>query len=98
MLKNTFLAIAIAGAAVTILFCAPSNFVGAASSADVALTGQISSQEEGRMEGVLVSAKRDGSTITTTVVSDAQGRYSFPNSRLEPGRILYAFARRDMSW
>jgi streptogramin lyase len=86
MLKNTFLAIAIAGAAVTILFCAPSNVVGAASSADVALTGQISSQEEGRMEGVLVSAKRDGSTITTTVVSDAQGRYSFPNSRLEPGR------------
>src|SRR5438093_1994164 len=86
MLKNTFLAIAIAGAAVTILFCAPSNVVGAASSADVALTGQISSQEEGRMEGVLVSAKRDGSTITTTVVSDAQGQYSFPNSRLEPGR------------
>ncbi len=37
------------------------------------------------MEGVLVSAKRIGSTITVTVVSDAQGRYSFPADRLVPG-------------
>jgi hypothetical protein len=41
-----------------------------------ALTGLVSSQEEGPMEGVLVSAKRAGSGVTTTVVSDAQGRYS----------------------
>jgi streptogramin lyase len=38
------------------------------------------------MEGVLVSAKRDGSTVTTTVVSDAKGQYAFPRSRLESGR------------
>ena len=38
------------------------------------------------MEGVLVSAKRAGSTITITVVTDAQGQYSFPQSRLEPGQ------------
>jgi virginiamycin B lyase len=50
-----------------------------------ALTGQVSSQEEGLMEGVLVSAKRSGSTVTTTVVTDAQGRYRFPGDRLEPG-------------
>jgi len=37
------------------------------------------------MGGVLVSAKRAGSTITITIVSDADGRYSFPRSRLEPG-------------
>lgn len=49
------------------------------------LTGQVSSQEEGPMEGVLVSAKRAGSTVTITVVTDAQGRYSFPGARLEPG-------------
>ena len=30
------------------------------------------------MEGVLVSAKKDGSTITITVVSDAKGNFSFP--------------------
>src|SRR5258707_8848797 len=35
------------------------------------------------MEGVLVSAKRD--TVAVTVVSDGQGRYSFPASRLAPG-------------
>ena len=50
------------------------------------LSGRVTSVEEGAMEGVLVSAKRDGSTITVTVVSDAQGRYSFPAKRLAPGR------------
>jgi virginiamycin B lyase len=54
--------------------------------AQAALTGLVSSSEEGAMEGVLVSAKREGSTITTTVVTDAQGRYSFPAARIEPGK------------
>src|SRR5437016_3309900 len=51
-----------------------------------ALTGHITSQEEGAMEGVLVSAKRAGSKITVTVVSDEHGQYSFPRNRLEPGQ------------
>jgi streptogramin lyase len=51
-----------------------------------ALSGVVSSAEEGGMEGVLVSAKKAGSTITITVVSDKQGRYSFPASKLEPGK------------
>ena len=38
------------------------------------------------MEGVLVSARRDGSTRTITVVTNADGTYSFPRARLEPGR------------
>src|ERR1700675_4624375 len=54
--------------------------------APVALTGQVSSAEEGAMEGVLVSAKKAGSTVTITVVSDSQGRYRFPASKLEPGQ------------
>jgi streptogramin lyase len=54
--------------------------------AQAALTGLVSSNEEGAMEGVLVSAKREGSTITTTVVTDAQGRYSFPAARMQPGK------------
>jgi carboxypeptidase family protein/uncharacterized protein DUF2442 len=49
------------------------------------LSGRVTSAEEGPMEGVLVSAKRTGSTITVTVVSDAQGRYAFPATKLEPG-------------
>ena len=51
-----------------------------------ALSGVVSSAEEGAMEGVLVSAKKAGSTITVTVVSDKQGHYSFPASKLEPGK------------
>ncbi len=51
----------------------------------VALTGQVGSVAEAGMEGVLVSAKRDDTNITVTVVSDETGRYSFPASRLQPG-------------
>src|SRR5712664_1467178 len=56
--------------------------------APVALTGEVRSNEEGPMEGVLVSAKKAGSTITITVVSDAQGHYSFPRTKLDPGSYL----------
>src|SRR5690242_15889284 len=51
-----------------------------------ALTGVVSSQEEGNMEGVLVNAKKEGSTITVTVVTDQKGNYSFPADRLSPGK------------
>ena len=50
-----------------------------------ALTGKVSSQEEGAMEGVVVSAKRRGSTIMVSVDSNAQGQFSFPKDRLKPG-------------
>ena len=56
MLKKTLLAAVIATAAVTVLFTA-ANYTIAASAPGVALSGQVSSAEEGRMEGVLVSAK-----------------------------------------
>jgi hypothetical protein len=42
-----------------------------------ALDGQVTSDAEGALEGVLVSAKKAGSTVTVTVISDAQGRYTF---------------------
>ena len=67
-----------------------------AKSGAAALTGSVTSQEEGSMEGVLVSAKQDGSTITTTVVSDAQGRYQFPAGRLDPGQ--YALSIRAVGY
>ena len=50
-----------------------------------ALAGQVSSAKEGAMEGVVVTAKKDGSTIAVSVVSDNKGHYSFPAARLEPG-------------
>jgi streptogramin lyase len=50
-----------------------------------ALAGQVSSVKEGAMEGVVVSAKKDGSTIAISVASDSKGHYAFPADRLEPG-------------
>jgi hypothetical protein len=38
-----------------------------------ALTGRVTSAQDGAMEGVLVSARRDGSPLTVTVVTDATG-------------------------
>ena len=61
--------------------------IGTAPAADSALTGQVSSVEEGAMEGVLVSAQKNGSTIRTTVVTDAQGRYAFPAGRLDARQL-----------
>jgi virginiamycin B lyase len=48
-------------------------------------SGQVSSAEEGAMEGVVVSAKQAGSTITVSVISNQQGNFNFPSGRLEPG-------------
>lgn len=54
------------------------------------LTGTVSSAQEGPMEGVLVSLKKEGATLTTTVVSNAKGEFTFPADRLEPGRYRLA--------
>jgi virginiamycin B lyase len=61
-----------------------------------ALTGQVTSSEEGPMEGVLVTAKKAGSTIAITVTSDEQGRYRFPSPKLEPGH--YAISIRAIGY
>jgi streptogramin lyase len=67
-----------------------------ASAGPVALAGQVTSQEEGAMEGVLVSAKKAGSTITITVVTDQTGRYSFPRNKLDAGQ--YALRIRAVGY
>jgi virginiamycin B lyase len=68
----------------------------ASAQAQVALTGVVSSSEEPAMEGVLVSATKAGSNITVTVVTGADGRYSFPASRLGPGQ--YSLAVRAVGY
>jgi sugar lactone lactonase YvrE/5-hydroxyisourate hydrolase-like protein (transthyretin family) len=50
-----------------------------------AITGVVTSPT-GPMEGVLVTAKKDGARVAVTVVTDEKGRYSFPANRLEPGK------------
>lgn len=67
----------------------------AQSVAPPALAGQVASVEEGAMEGVLVTARKTGASIATTVVSDASGHYAFPRARLEPGS--YAITMRAAS-
>ena len=60
-MRNTLLLTVSAGLAFLIQspVAQPSHAQGAA-----ALAGQVSSAKEGAMEGVIVSAKKDGSTIT----------------------------------
>ncbi len=67
-----------------------------AQSAGAALTGSVSSAAEARMEGVLISARRSGSTITVTVVSDGKGQFSFAPAKLEPGK--YALSIRAIGY
>ncbi len=75
----------LAGAVAATLF-GPGAFAQSAG----ALSGQVSSVRDGPMEGVVVSAKRIGSTITVSVVSDEHGRYRFPDDRLAEGRYELA--------
>jgi virginiamycin B lyase len=51
-----------------------------------ALSGKVSSTEEGLMEGVLVSAKKDGGNVTQTVVTNDKGEFNFPAGKLDPGK------------
>src|SRR5882757_10102213 len=74
----------IAGLGLTLIYPELSLLRGQTPSS-VGLTGQVTSKEEGPMEGVIVSAKKEGSTITVSVSSDQQGRYRFPRERMEPG-------------
>jgi streptogramin lyase len=46
--------------------------------ADALLAGTISAADGGKMGGVTVSAKAEGSTITTSVYTDESGNYYFP--------------------
>jgi hypothetical protein len=54
------------------------GFAAGGASADQLLTGAITSASGQKLEGVLVSAKKEGSTITTSVYTDQNGEYFFP--------------------
>ena len=76
-----------AGAAVMLFQATPQV---ANAQGQAALTGQVSSDAEGAMEGVVVTAQKDGSTVQVSVTTDAQGHYTFPENRLEPGHYTLA--------
>ena len=62
-----------------LLACATSLLAAtAAHAADQLLSGAITSPSGQKLEGVTVSAKLEGSTITTSVYTDTAGHYFFP--------------------
>ena len=64
--------------------------------ADAALTGIVSSEAEGKVEGVVVTARRAKSIVQVSVTTDADGRYSFPPDRLQPGE--YTLSTRAVGY
>ena len=63
---------------------------------EAALAGTVSSDAEGKMEGVVVTAHKPGSIVQVSVTTDAEGRYSFPRSHLQPGE--YALSIRAVGY
>src|ERR1700674_4695845 len=94
-MPKLFLTIAIGTLMVSAMSLFPAHLPAQASS-PAALRGVVSSQQEGLMEGVGVSARREGANFTVSVVSDAQGKYSFPRTHLEPGK--YALTIRAVGY
>src|SRR6185436_2736149 len=88
------LMLAFAAGTAAILFAPAAQTVWAQGQA--ALTGTVSSDAEGNMEGVVVTAKRPGSIVQVSVTTDAQGRYIFPENRLDPGE--YALSIRAVGY
>ena len=97
MLTRIVLGVAIAAAAISVLVQS-SRLIGAEESTRIALAGHVSSIEDGPMEGVVVSAKQDGSTVTISVVSDEQGRYSYPSTKVAPGRYAIRIRAVNRPW
>lgn len=69
--------------------------------ADSLLSGSIRTRDGAPMAGVAVSAKMDGTPITTTVFTDQSGRYFFPEMqdgkyRVWAQAIAYAPARGEV--
>src|SRR5262249_1158375 len=60
------------------LLVAASLLSATAARADQVLSGAIAAQSGQKLDGATVSAKREGSTVTTSVYTDAAGNYYFP--------------------
>ncbi len=71
-MRARLLLLMFAAIAVVVCFNISPHRAFAEGQAPAALTGQVTSDEEGPMEGVVVSAKLDGSTISVSVMSDKQ--------------------------
>ena len=96
-MQSRFMLSLAAGTAVLLCTTAPNLLLAQAQAqAPSAIAGQVTSQAEGAMEGVVVTAKKPGGKISVSVMTDAQGRYSFPADRLESGQ--YALTIRAVGY
>ena len=91
-MKSKLMLSLMASAAITLLQTMPGAFAQGGS----ALTGVVTSDAEGAMEGVVVTARKAGAKFSISVTTDAQGRYTFPASKLEPGQ--YALTIRAVGY
>ena len=96
MRTRIFLLVVMIASGVAFLSQAGSAQTGNRTPSPSALTGQVTSAEEGPMEGVLITAKKTNSTIAITVASDAQGHYRFPSAKLDQGH--YAISIRAVGY
>ena len=79
---RTLLALGVGALSIWLLRSAPAILLAQDASL---LAGVVSSTEESNMEGVVVTARRQAAPFTVSVMSNAQGVYSFPRTHLEPG-------------
>jgi virginiamycin B lyase len=91
-MRSTFV-FAMAALAAVLFQIAPST-ANAADPSSAALTGLVTSDSEAAkaspMEGVVVTAHKDGSIVSVSVTTDQTGHYAFPEDRLEPGHYTLA--------
>jgi streptogramin lyase len=79
-----------AATALAVILCQAPSAMRAHAQNETAIAGQVSSAAEGAMEGVVVTARKEGSIVSVSVTTDAKGHYAFPESRLEPGHYTLA--------
>jgi len=84
-MRNNLWLVAVAGVAALAVYATSNVSSPLRAQSGVALTGLVASDEEGLMEGVVVTARKEGSPISISVVSDDKGRFSFPASKLTDG-------------
>ena len=84
-MRNNLLLVAFAGVAALAIYARADLSSPLHAQSGVALSGRVTSDEEGPMEGVVVTARREGSPISISVVTGEMGRYSFPVSKLPDG-------------
>ncbi|MGH6672311.1 MAG: carboxypeptidase regulatory-like domain-containing protein [Xanthobacteraceae bacterium] len=67
--------------ALALVLCQATSFA----QTPAAIQGQVTSAAQGAMEGVVVTAHKNGSIVSVSVTTDAKGHYAFPENRLDPG-------------